>query len=600
MSISQWIGKSLGGRYEIEEILGQGGMSAVFRANDPNLKRIVAVKLIHSHLSSNPAFVSRFEEEAAVVAQLRHPNIVQVFDYNHDGDTYYMVLEFIPGETLQERLKRVNKSGRKMPLEETLRFTAQICEAVNYAHKRGLIHRDIKPANIMLDIQGQAILMDFGIVKMLGGQKHTATGAVVGTAMYMSPEQIKGVNIDERSDIYSIGVTLFEMLSGRPPFEADSVMTLMMMHLNDPLPDLHELRPDIPENIIRIIGKALAKEPGDRYASAAVLGADLKEALSVLAGGQTGTEDLTLGKGTKVDNFATLLDPQPGSRPVRPESSGTPPPGMMKPGPVTGQQGQASMGRDPRASENTFLEPGQGGAGGRNVPPGGYNPGASQAGNLGGSGSGTKRGMKLAVVFGIAGLFLLLSIFVGGGVLIMLLGPGNGVNLPGVFARTTSEPSPTIELVVSTETDQPTLTHTATATATNTPRPTQTLRPSATPTLAPPSATPTPTIPAGIPFVRINNISLDSSNRYVVEYETFEYTEQLPGRHVHFYFDTVHHDQAGLPGSGPWILYGGPRPFTGYTLHDRPAAASKMCALVANPDHSVQPNSGTCFDLPSN
>ena len=260
MTRPSWIGQTLGGRYRIDDILGQGGMSAVYKAFDPNLKRVVAVKLIHSHLADDPRFRVRFEEEAAAVAQLRHPNIVQVFDFNQDQDLYYMVQEFVAGETLQEILRRLNKTDRRMPLKEALGYVINICEAAGFAHQRGLIHRDIKPANIMINVHGQAILMDFGIVKITGGEKHTATGAVVGTALYLAPEAIRGETPDARSDLYALGVTLFEMVSGRPPFEANSAMTLMMMHLNDPLPDLRTLRADIPDALVAVIEKALAKE----------------------------------------------------------------------------------------------------------------------------------------------------------------------------------------------------------------------------------------------------------------------------------------------------------------------------------------------------
>ncbi len=163
-------GQTLGGRYRIDELLGQGGMSSVYKAYDPNLKRVVAVKMIHSHLASDPKFVSRFEEEAAAVAQLRHPHIVQVFDFNHDEDLYYMVQEFVPGETLQERLRRLHRTGRELPLEQAVAYTRHIAQAAGYAHRRGLIHRDIKPANIMIDVHDQAILMDFGIVKIVGAR----------------------------------------------------------------------------------------------------------------------------------------------------------------------------------------------------------------------------------------------------------------------------------------------------------------------------------------------------------------------------------------------------------------------------------------------
>lgn len=282
-----WIGRTLSGRYKIESLLGQGGMSAVYKASDPNLKRVVAVKLIHSHLSSDPAFVLRFESEASAVASLRHQNIVQVYDFNNDNGVYYMVLEFIPGETLQDRMKRLVADDRQLALNDVLKFTANISDAVGYAHQRGMVHRDIKPANIMLDVQGQAILMDFGIVKILGGESHTTTGAVVGTARYMSPEIIRGEVADHRADIYSLGVSLYEMLSGRPPFMSDSAMTLMMMHLNDPVPNVRDFRSDVHPQIVSILEKCLAKSREDRYPSAVELSADLRRALAYLGGQST-------------------------------------------------------------------------------------------------------------------------------------------------------------------------------------------------------------------------------------------------------------------------------------------------------------------------
>ncbi len=268
MSTSNLVGQTLGSRYQIQSLIGQGGMASVYKAYDPNLRRAVAIKVIHPHLSNNQEFFRRFEEEATAVAHLRHPNIVQMYDFNHDGDLYYMVMEFVVGETLQTRLKRLNSSKRRLSVREVISFTADICDAAYYAHQRGMIHRDIKPANIMLDVDGKAILMDFGIARMVGASQHTATGAVLGTAMYMSPEQIQGLHTDARADIYSIGITLFEMLSGKPPFEADSAMTLMMMHLNDPIPDLNELKPPTPPELVAITTKALAKNRDERYQTA--------------------------------------------------------------------------------------------------------------------------------------------------------------------------------------------------------------------------------------------------------------------------------------------------------------------------------------------
>lgn len=324
------IGRTISKRYVIEEMLGQGGMSAVYKSTDPNLKRVVAIKVIHSHLSNNPDFVQRFEEEAAAVAQLRHHGIIQVYDFNRDDDLYYMVLEFVPGETIQDHLKRLNDSGRKLSPKSAIEYMASICDAVDYAHQRGMIHRDIKPANLMLTTTGQLILMDFGIAKIVGGTRHTATGAVVGTAMYMSPEQIKGEQPDRRTDIYSLGVTLFEMVSGRPPFDAESAMTLMMMHINDPVPDPRKLNPDIPEPLVAIINKALAKDPNHRYQTAAQMAAALRNALSVGSSAPNATmmEDATLMKqarGTTIEKpvAGTYVESTPiaAARGTRVESS---------------------------------------------------------------------------------------------------------------------------------------------------------------------------------------------------------------------------------------------------------------------------------------
>lgn len=276
MTLSNLEGQILNERYQVRTLIGQGGMAAVYKAYDPNLHRAVAIKIIHPHLSNNAEFFRRFEEEATGVAHLRHPNIVQMYDFNHDGDLYYMVMEYIAGETLQTRLKRLNDSRRRLDVKDAVRFAAEICDAAEYAHERGMIHRDIKPANVMLDVHGKAILMDFGIARIVGVVEHTATGAVLGTAMYMAPEQIQGLHADARADIYSLGVTLYEMLSGRPPFEADSAMTLMMMHLNDPVPDIRDLQPQAPPEMVALIGKAMAKDRNQRFQSAAQLAAALR------------------------------------------------------------------------------------------------------------------------------------------------------------------------------------------------------------------------------------------------------------------------------------------------------------------------------------
>lgn len=276
---NEWIGKTLGARYKIEALLGKGGMSAVYKAFDPNLKRVVAVKVIHPHLSQNPEFLGRFETEAAAVAKLRHPNIVQVYDFNHDEGLFYMVLEYIEGETLFDRLQSLKQAGKQLELKDAIRYAMNVSEAVDYAHQKKISHRDIKPANVVITPQDQAVLMDFGIAKIVGEQAHTAAGNVIGTVKYMAPEQILGKQADHRVDIYSTGVMLFEMLAGHAPFEAESAVTLMKMHLHDPVPNLQELGTDVPASLAAIVAKALEKEPEKRYQTAGELANALKKAL---------------------------------------------------------------------------------------------------------------------------------------------------------------------------------------------------------------------------------------------------------------------------------------------------------------------------------
>lgn len=575
MNQPTWIGQTLGGRYKIEALLGQGGMSAVYRAFDPNLKRVVAVKLVHSHLSSDQEFVKRFEEEASVVASLRHPNIVQVFDFNTDQGINYMVMEFVPGETLQDRLKRLNESNRRMSLEEALKITINICDALSYAHKRGMVHRDIKPANIMLDVTNQAILMDFGIVKIIGGQMHTVTGAVMGTARYMPPEVVRSEPADQRSDIYALGITLYEMLSGKPPFEANSVMTVMMMHLNDPVPDIRPLRADLDPQLVPVLMKALAKDRNQRYASADEFSATLKRILH-------GLENLT---GISHENQPTVfpaavsVSSQPVAAPVNrvEQSAQSNPPSRPNPVPI------------PMGAHNTVYDSHV------RTSASGSNPAihAYPVPNLTNEPQKqkSKRWMWIAGIGGAAFL-IIVGVLVVGGLLLSQLGE-----------RQSADVTETENVALVIQTEDANVSSASLVEATNTLAPTRVI-PSATSqpsaTLAPTDVptTPTPTYPPL--YVKINEITLTSSNQYSVAYETFGYTEVLPGMHIHFFFDTVTPENAGMPGTGPWILYGGPRPFTGYSIYQKPKDATQMCALVANANHTIILESGNCVDLPVN
>ncbi len=307
-----WVGHTISGRYKIEAVLGQGGMSSVYKAIDPNLRRPVAIKLIHPHLSSDPEFVRRFEQEAAAVAQLRHQHIIQVFDFNHDNNVYYMVLEFLPGQTLQERLSALNKANQRLPLQDSVDIMAKICNAVAYAHTQNMIHRDLKPANVMLDPNGQPVLMDFGVAKMLGASQHTATGAIIGTAKYMSPEQARGDRPDERTDIYSLGIMLYEMVTGATPFEGESTVAILMKHVTEEPPNIRQIDANIPEGLIQVIEKALAKDRNARFQTAS----DMADALrhpQLLSAVPVGPDQTALA-----DNDATMMQAPSPVRPAQP------------------------------------------------------------------------------------------------------------------------------------------------------------------------------------------------------------------------------------------------------------------------------------------
>lgn len=552
MAASHWVGKTLGGRYRIEQVLGQGGMSAVYKAMDPNLRRVVAVKIIHSHLSGNPEFVRRFEEEAASVARLRHPNIVQVYDFNHEGGTYYMVMEFVPGETLQERLRRLNANAMRLSYSEATRYLVNVTEAVDYAHRRNMIHRDIKPANVMLDLNGQAILMDFGIAKILGGEQHTATGAVIGTALYMSPEQIRGEHIDHRSDIYSLGVTLFEMIHGRPPFEADSSMSLMMMHLNNAVPDLRQLQPDAPENLVAVIEKCLEKDPNQRYQTAAEMASALKKVLSGL-------------QGTPASGIS---------------------PGVVQLHSPTIRQAPHQMAE----SSTVALPP-------DSIAAPSTSPAVGGAATIGARKAVPKQGKMLAAG-GCAMALLLVACLAAGAIYLGSQFWGGGDARPAAQALVATQ-----TVVAQTRNALSTAVGAATETATA-----RAVLPSAPPSLEPATFTPVPTstldpnrptaIPPGTPYVLIVNVALDGEF-YVVNYETLAFVESMTGRHIHFFFDTTRVEDAGVPGAGPYLMYAGPRPFREAATFDRPPEATQICALVANPDHTIIPNSGNCYDLPA-
>lgn len=272
------------GKYEILERLGRGGMAEVFRGYHPALDRYVAIKLLHTFLADDPEFKSRFEREAQNVARLKHPGIVQVYDFEYDeaNESYYMVMELIDGPTLKDRLFELSQAHDHLPLEEALRIVRAAADALAYAHRQGMIHRDMKPANLMLDRDGRVVMTDFGIAKIVTGAQFTASGGMVGTPAYMAPEQGLGEAGDERSDIYSLGVILFQLCTGQLPFEAETPLATILKHLHEPVPSPRDLNPALPQDIEAIILKAMAKEPSERFQSASEMVEHIDAALQQL------------------------------------------------------------------------------------------------------------------------------------------------------------------------------------------------------------------------------------------------------------------------------------------------------------------------------
>lgn len=272
-------GKTLS-RYRLVERIGRGGMATVYKAYQPALERYVAVKVMHEQLAvEDPQFFKRFQREAKAVAALRHPHIVQVFDFGVEDDVPYMVMEYLEGVTLKDELQALTGRGETMPLEDVGRIFQAVASAVEHAHGQGMAHRDLKPANVMLTNKGDVVLTDFGIARIVGGTQYTATGAILGTPAYMSPEQGQGQGGDERSDVYALGVILYEMVTGRVPFDADTPLAVIYKHISDPLPLPRRLNPALPQGVEQVILKALAKRPEDRYQGASAMAEALAGAL---------------------------------------------------------------------------------------------------------------------------------------------------------------------------------------------------------------------------------------------------------------------------------------------------------------------------------
>ncbi|WP_089967608.1 Stk1 family PASTA domain-containing Ser/Thr kinase [Lihuaxuella thermophila] len=264
-------GKKLGGRYEIVSRVGGGGMAVVYKAKDLLLNRFVAIKILSESLSNDSEFIRRFSREAQAAASLSHPNIVNVYDVGRDGYTHYIVMELVEGPTLKQYIQERGP----LPVEEAANIAVQICDGLAHAHDNQIVHRDIKPHNILLGPNGRVKVTDFGIARAASSSTITQTGSVMGSVHYFSPEQARGGVIGEKSDIYSLGIVFYEMLTGHLPFDGDSAISIALKHLQDPVEDPRELNPEIPDNVAEIVLRALEKDPSMRYSSARAMMQDI-------------------------------------------------------------------------------------------------------------------------------------------------------------------------------------------------------------------------------------------------------------------------------------------------------------------------------------
>jgi len=272
-------GKDLG-RYHIVQALGEGGMASVYKAYDTRLERYVAIKVIRVEKDQDPNFLKRFEREAKALARLSHPNIVHVNDYGEQDGVPYLVMDYLPGGTLKPKM------GQPMPFHEAAKILIPMARALHHAHQNGIVHRDVKPANMLLTAGGEPMLSDFGIAKMLESEQTselTGTGIGIGTPEYMAPEQGTGDKVDERADIYSLGVVFYELVTGRKPFRADTPMAVVIKQITEPLPNPNLYVPNLPQEVEQVIFKAMAKNPDDRYQTMELFAQGLEHLLQLPA-----------------------------------------------------------------------------------------------------------------------------------------------------------------------------------------------------------------------------------------------------------------------------------------------------------------------------
>jgi eukaryotic-like serine/threonine-protein kinase len=275
-------------RYELEELVGTGGMSSVFRARDRQLERRVAIKILHEHYADDPEYLERFRREARAVARLSHPNIVTVIDRGDDEGRQYIVFEHVDGENLKELVLRTGRLSVRRALELAL----AVADGLSFAHDHGLVHRDVKPQNVLLSSEGEVKVTDFGIARSLHMEHGvTQTGTVLGTGEYLAPEQASGKPVSAATDVYSLGVVLWELLAGDVPFVGENFVAVALRHVNEPPPSLRERRPDVSPRLEAAVDRALAKDPGRRFPSMAAFAKELRACLAEVEGDPPAPEE---------------------------------------------------------------------------------------------------------------------------------------------------------------------------------------------------------------------------------------------------------------------------------------------------------------------
>jgi serine/threonine-protein kinase len=291
------VGETIAERYELEEVVGHGGMSRVYKAHDSLLERNVALKVLHQQYNEDEDFVERFKREARSVAQLQHPNIVTVIDRGEENGRQYIVFEYVDGENLKELVVRKGRLDVRAALEIAL----EIARGLAFAHEHGLVHRDVKPQNVLLNGDGRAKVTDFGIARSLDVESGmTQTGAILGTSNYIAPEQASGQPVDAQTDVYSLGIVLYEMLTGELPFPGESFVAVAMKHIQEPSPNILDLRGDVPLRIAVMIDRALEKDPNHRFPTMDAFAAEIEANLAELDDGEDGAVTMVVPAARRV------------------------------------------------------------------------------------------------------------------------------------------------------------------------------------------------------------------------------------------------------------------------------------------------------------